>query len=196
MAFNLSAYNLVPVGYTPGSIIHGSFTRPERFYFPETSSWSTRTSKFRESIQDGRIIAVTVELNEGGRTVHSRTITEHEYQGKRVHSSAPKLAWLDFVQVLKAFMMGNHQERSSDIDHAFSILDQQARGLYGRSINISDGRISPEELQAFLSILTDQYRIDLCILLADTNGSGQIERNEFDRLIKSGLARDIVCGRI
>ncbi len=73
-----------------------------------------------------------------------------------VTSSAPKLAWADFLQVLKVFVLGNQQERETDIARAFDILDQGRRGLFSRRINLRDGLISPDELRAFLSILTDE----------------------------------------
>ncbi|CAF1102075.1 unnamed protein product [Rotaria sordida] len=113
-----------------------------------------------------------------------------------VYSSAPKLLWGEFVQVLKVFMLGNQQERESDIVNAFNLLDQQTRGLYGRPVSLPDGLISPDELRAFLSILCDEYRVSLCAYLADTNDSGQISLSEFSQMVKSGLARDVVCGRI
>ncbi len=118
-----------------------------------------------------------MELIENGRTVHILTLSENEYQTSQYHlplsydfcnlflihstvefvtSSAPKLAWADFVQVLKVFVLGNQQERESDIARAFNILDQGSRGLYGRRINLRDGLISPDELRAFFSILTDE----------------------------------------
>ena len=53
-------------------------------------------------------------------------------------------------------MLGNQQERESDIARAFDILDQGRRGLYNRHIKRRDGLISPDELRAFLSILTDE----------------------------------------
>ncbi|CAF4172856.1 unnamed protein product, partial [Adineta steineri] len=117
----------------------------------------------------------------------------HMYGGAKVSSSAPKLAWDDFLQVLQVFMLGNHQEQELDIKRAFDILDQCSRGLYGRTVSLADGLISPDELRAFLSILTDEYRVDLCVFLADTDGSGQISLSEFTRMVKSGLARDIIC---
>lgn len=55
-------------------------------------------------------------------------------------------------------MMGNNQERESDIQTAFDILDQGRRGVFGRTVNLSDGLISPDELRAFLSILTDEVK--------------------------------------
>ena len=58
-------------------------------------------------------------------------------------------------------MLGNDQENDSDIQHAFDILDQQRRGFYDRQISIPDGLISPEELKAFLSILTDDVNFIL-----------------------------------
>jgi hypothetical protein len=139
--------------------------------------WSTRISKYKENVVNGRVESVTVELIENGQTVHYLTIREHEYQTSQytlplsyhlcnlllIHStvvsftsSAPKLAWTDFLQVLKVFMLGNQQERESDIPRAFDILDQGRRGLYNRHINLQDGLISPDELRAFLSILTDE----------------------------------------
>jgi len=42
------------------------------------------------------------------------------------------------------FYMGNNQERESDIKRSFDILDQCSRGLYGRTVNLSDGLISPD----------------------------------------------------
>ncbi len=53
-------------------------------------------------------------------------------------------------------MLGNQQERESDIARAFDILDQGRRDLFQRRINLRDGLISPDELRAFLSILTDE----------------------------------------
>lgn len=73
-----------------------------------------------------------------------------------VSSSAPKLPWTDFILVLKVFMLGNNQEHESDIAGAFDILDQGRKGVFGRTIELSDGLISPDELRAFLSILTDE----------------------------------------
>lgn len=73
-----------------------------------------------------------------------------------VTSSAPKLPWVDFLQVLKVFMLGNNQDQESDLEYAFDILDQGKRGLYNRTISLSDGLISPDELRAFLSVLTDE----------------------------------------
>ena len=78
----------------------------------------------------------------------------------QVYSSAPKLAWSDFLRVLKVFMLGNSQERESDIQTAFDILDQGRKGVFGRTVSISDGLISPDELRAFLSILTDEVSSD------------------------------------
>ncbi|CAF4348046.1 unnamed protein product, partial [Adineta steineri] len=83
-------------------------------------------------------------------------------------------------------MLGNNQEQESNIAHAFDILDQGKRGLYNRTTRLSDGLISPDELRAFLSTLTDEYRVDLCVFLADTDGSGQINLPEFTRMVKSG----------
>ncbi|CAF4153605.1 unnamed protein product [Adineta steineri] len=163
------------------------------FSFPATSMWSIRTAKYKAQLTHGQITSVTVELIEDGVTIHSRTITQEEYQRANVSSSAPKLAWDDFLQVLQVFMLGNNQERESDIARAFDILDQGKRGLYNRTTSLSDGLISPDELRAFLSTLTDEYRVDLCVFLADTDGSGQINLPEFARMVKSGLARDIIC---
>jgi hypothetical protein len=139
--------------------------------------WSTRISKYKENVVYGRVESVTVELIENGQTVHYLTMRENEYQTSQynlplsyhlcnlllihstvvsVTSSAPKLAWADFLQVLKVFMSGNQQQRESDITRAFDILDQGRRGLYDRHINLRDGLISPDELRAFLSILTDE----------------------------------------
>ena len=47
--------------------------------------WSTRTTKYKEDITNGRIVSVTTELIEDGTMVHSRTITEHEYQESQYH---------------------------------------------------------------------------------------------------------------
>jgi len=58
-------------------------------------------------------------------------------------------------------MLGNYQDRESDIKRAFDILDQCSRGLYGRAVRLSDGLISPDELRAFLSILTDEVIFNL-----------------------------------
>ena len=139
--------------------------------------WSIRTAKYKAQITDDRITSVTVELLEDGVSVHFRTITEQEYKNGQynlflsyhpynlllihsilanVSSSAPRLAWNDFLQVLQVFMLGNNQERESDIKHAFDILDQGSRVLYDRTVSLSDGLISPDELRAFLSILTDE----------------------------------------
>lgn len=74
----------------------------------------------------------------------------------RVSSTAPKLPWNDFLQVLQVFMLGSDQERESDIDRAFEILDQGKRGLFGRTVGLPDGLISADELRAFLAILTDE----------------------------------------
>jgi hypothetical protein len=147
------------------------------FSFPAQSLWSTRVAKYRESVVNGRVESVTVELIENGQTVHYFTISASEYQTSQYHlplschlcnlllihstvefvtSSAPKLAWDDFLQVLKVFVLGNQQERESDIAGAFDILDQGRRGLFQRRINLRDGLISPDELRAFLSILTDE----------------------------------------
>lgn len=126
---------------------------------------------------NGHVVSVLVELIEDGLTVHSRTISENEYERSQyqmkcywslahtsciysvlvqVYSSAPKLPWNEFLQVLKVFMLGNNQERESDIMTAFNILDQGRRGTFGRNISLSDGLISPDELRAFLSVLTDE----------------------------------------
>ena len=139
--------------------------------------WSIRTAKYKAQITDDRITSVTVELLEDGVSVHFRTITEQEYKNGQynlflsyhlcnlllihsivanVSSSAQRLAWNDFLQVLQVFMLGNNQERESDIKHAFDILDQGSRVLYDRTVSLSDGLISPDELRAFLSILTDE----------------------------------------
>ena len=77
-----------------------------------------------------------------------------------VYSAAPKLSWSDFLRVLKVFMLGSNQERESDIQNAFDILDQGRKGVFGRTISLSDGLISPDELRAFLSILTDEVNSD------------------------------------
>ena len=144
--------------------------------------WSIRTAIYKAQIADDRITSVTVELLEDGVSVHFRTITEQEYKNGQsnlflsyhlcnlllihsivatVSSSAPKLAWNDFVQVLQVFMLGNNQERESDIKRAFDILDQGRRGLYNRTVGLSDGLISPDEIRAFLSILTDEVIFNL-----------------------------------
>ncbi|CAF1339324.1 unnamed protein product [Adineta steineri] len=143
-------------------------------------------------ITDGQITSVTVELIEGGVTIHSRTITQEEYQRANVSSSVQKLAWDDFLQVLQVFMLGNNQEQESDIARAFDIFDRGKRGLYNRTTCLPDGLISPDELRAFLSTLTDEYRVDLCVFLADIDGSSLINLPEFTRMVKSGLARDII----
>ncbi|CAF4063805.1 unnamed protein product [Adineta steineri] len=178
---------------TPGMKFHQKFVRPTNFSFPAKTMWSIRTAKYKAQITDGQITSVTVELIEDGVIIHSRTITQEEYQRANVSSSVQKLAWDDFLQVLQVFMLGNNQEQESDIAHAFDILDQGKRGLYNRTTRLSDGLISPDELRAFLSTLTDEYRVDLCVFLADTDGSGQINLPEFTRMVKSGLARDIIC---
>lgn len=193
--FDFVQYGLFPSDYTPGMRLSRKFVRPANFSFPPSSMWSSKIAKYKENYADGRVVGVTVELIEDGFTVHSRTISENEYNRTQVYSSAPKLAWQDFLRVLKVFMLGNNQERESDIQNAFDILDQGRKGVFGRTINLSDGLISPDELRAFLSILTDEYRVDLCVFLADTNGSGQISVSEFTRMVKSGLARDIICER-
>ena len=144
--------------------------------------WSTRTAKYTEQIADGRVTSVTVELIEGGATLHSRTITKEEYKRSQynaflsyylshillihsivanVSSSAPKLAWNDFLQILNVFMLGNKQKQESDIARVFDILDQGRRRLYNRTISLADGLISPDELRAFLSILTDEVIFNL-----------------------------------
>lgn len=58
-------------------------------------------------------------------------------------------------------MLGNNQEQESDIALAFDILDQGRRGLFSRTISLSDGLISPDELRAFVSILTDEVIFNL-----------------------------------
>ncbi|UJR34768.1 hypothetical protein I4U23_027547 [Adineta vaga] len=191
--FDFSQYGLLPSDYTPGMKLYRKFVRPTNFSFPATTMWSIRTAKYKAQVVDGQITSVTVELIEDGATIHSRTITQEEYQRASVSSSVPKLAWDDFLQVLQVFMLGNNQEQESDIARVFDILDQGRRGLYNRTSSLSDGLISPDELRAFLSILTDEYRVDLCVFLADTDGSGQINLPEFTRMVKSGLARDIIC---
>lgn len=144
--------------------------------------WSHLTPKYIENIVNGTIASVTLELLQNNVIVHSQTITEQEYQGSQynlffsyhlyslllihctlehVYSSAPKLAWTEFVQVLKIFMLANKQEHEFDIERAFNMLDQQKKGLYGRPVNIPDGKISPDELRAFLSILTDEVVLNL-----------------------------------
>lgn len=144
--------------------------------------WSTRTAKYKVQVVDGRTTSVSVELLEDGVSVHFRTITEQEYKNGQsnlflsyhlcnlllihsivatVSSSAPKLAWNDFVQVLQVFMLGNTQERELDIKRAFDILDQCSKGLYSRTVRLSDGLISPDEIRAFLSILTDEVIFNL-----------------------------------
>ncbi|CAF4392673.1 unnamed protein product, partial [Adineta steineri] len=123
--------------------------------------WSISTAKYKAQATDGPITSVTVELIEDGVTIHSRTITQEEYQRANVSSSVPKLAWDDFLQVLQVFMLGNNQEQESDIAHAFKILDQGKRGLYNRTTRLSDGLISPDELRAFLSTLTDEVLFNL-----------------------------------
>lgn len=144
--------------------------------------WSIRTAIYETQVTDGRITSVTVELLEYGVSVHFRRITEQEYRNGQynlflsyhlcnlvlihcivatVSSSAPKLAWNDFLQVLQVFMLGNNQERESDIKWAFDILDQGRRDLYNRTVGLSDGLISPDELRAFLSILTDEVIFNL-----------------------------------
>jgi hypothetical protein len=154
----------------------------ENFVFPVSSLWSTRTAKYKTQAVDDRVSSVSVELLEDGESVHFRTITEQEYKNgqcnlflsyhlcnlllihsivAKVSSSAPKLAWNDFLQVLQVFMYGNYQDRESDIKRAFDILDQCSRGLYGRTVRLSDGLISPDELRAFLSILTDEVIFNL-----------------------------------
>lgn len=195
VVFDFVQYGLFPSDYIPGMKLSRKFVRPTNFSFPPSSMWSSKIAKYKENVADGRVVGVTVELVEDGFTVHSRTISENEYNRTQVYSSAPKLAWSDFLRVLKVFMLGNSQERESDIQTAFDILDQGRKGVFGRTVSISDGLISPDELRAFLSILTDEYRVDLCVFLADTNGSGQISLSEFTRMVKSGLARDIICER-
>lgn len=191
--FDYIYYGLFPADYTRGMRITRKFVRPANFIFPPSTMWSTRIGKCKEHVVDGHAASVTFELIENGVVVYTRTITEEEYQNAHVYSSAPKLSWKDFLHVLQVFMLGNDQERESDINEAFDILDQGRRGLYGRTVSLPDGRISPDELRAFLSILTDEYRIDLCVYLADTDGSGQICLPEFIRMVKSGLARDVIC---
>ncbi|CAF3590157.1 unnamed protein product [Adineta steineri] len=90
-------------------------------------------------------------------------------------------------------MLGNQQERDTDVDQAFRLLDTE--GKYGTK-GLSDGDISSEELRVFLDAICPQGYGDICMRLADTNQSGQIDKLEFTQMIKSGLARDIVCGRI
>ena len=92
---------------------------------------------------------------------HLYSISLIHYTIEDVYSSAPKLVWSDFVQVLKVFMSGQNQEHESDIERAFGILDQQKRGVLGRLVNRGDGLISPDELRAFLSILTDEVIFNL-----------------------------------
>ncbi len=154
----------------------------ENFVFPASSLWSTRTSKYKTQAVDDRVISVSVELLEDEVSVYSRTITEQEYKNGQynlflsyhlcnlllihsivanVSSSVPKLAWNNFLQVLQVFMLGNNQEQESEIERAFSILDQYSRNLRGRTVNQSDGQISPDELRAFLSILTDEVIFNL-----------------------------------
>ncbi|UJR18953.1 hypothetical protein I4U23_022082 [Adineta vaga] len=191
--FDFSQYGLLPSDYTPGMKFTRKFVRPTNFSFPSSTMWSIRTAKYKEQVTDGQITSVTVELIEDGVVIHSRTVTKQEYKRANVSSSVPKLAWNEFIQVLQVFMLGNNQERESDIARAFDILDQGRRGLYNRTISLSDGLISPDELRAFFSILTDEYRVDLCVFLADTDGSGKINLSEFTRMVKSGLARDIIC---
>ncbi|CAF1158151.1 unnamed protein product [Rotaria sordida] len=156
MSFDLVRYDLAPAGYTPGMKFSGSFVKPAHFSFPPSSMWSSRYAKYTENIVGGRIGSVTVQLIEDGIPVHSLKITEQQYHSMPVYSSAPKLLWGEFVQVLKVFMLGNQQERESDIVNAFDLLDQQTRGLYGRPVSLPDGLISPDELRAFLSILCDE----------------------------------------
>ncbi|CAF1630417.1 unnamed protein product, partial [Adineta ricciae] len=191
--FSFAQYGLLPGDYVSGMKLDRTFVRPTNFVFPASSQWSVRTAKYTTQLTDGYATSVTVELIEDGLVLHSRTITEQEYNNATISSSVPKLPWNDFLQVLRVFMLGNNQERESDISRAFDILDQGRRGLYNRTINLSDGLISPDELRAFLSILTDEYRVDLCIFLADTDGSGKINFSEFARMVKSGLARDVIC---
>jgi len=147
------------------------------FSFPAQSLWSTRVAEYKENVVNGRLEGVTVEFIENGEIVHYFTISASEYQTSQYHltlsydlcnlflihstvefvtSSAPKLAWADFLQVLKVFVSGNQQERESDIARAFDILDQGGRGLFERRINLRDGLISPDELRAFFSIFTDE----------------------------------------
>jgi len=47
-------------------------------------------------------------------------------------------------------MLGNQQERDTDIDQAFRLLDTE--GKYGTK-GLSDGNISPEELRVFLDAI-------------------------------------------
>lgn len=79
-----------------------------------------------------------------------------DYIIARTLSPTPKLVWAEFAKVLKVFMNADRQERDSDIDDAFRILDQQAQGLYGRTLALPDGFISPDEFRVFLEILSYQ----------------------------------------
>ncbi|UJR12292.1 hypothetical protein I4U23_016469 [Adineta vaga] len=170
--------------------------------------WSTRTAKYKVQMVNDRTTSVSVELLEDGVSVHSRTITEQEYKNgqynlflgyhlcnlllihsiaAKVSSSAPKLVWEDFLQVLQVFMLGNNQEQESDIKRAFDILDQCSRGLYGRTIRLSDGLISPDELRAFLAILTDEMDLAKLACLNSPEWSSQdwqetLSANAYDRL--------------
>ncbi len=138
------------------------------------SMWSARTAKYKEQIANGRATSVTLELIEDGVTIHSRTITEQEYKRSQYHLFISSYLYNDLLihsivanvsssasRVVKVFMLGNNQEHESDIARAFDILDQGKRGLYSRKINLSDGLISPDELRAFLSILTDEVIFNL-----------------------------------
>lgn len=42
--------------------------------------WSTRVSKYTETLTDNRLSSVNIELIEDNRSVFTRTITEAEYR--------------------------------------------------------------------------------------------------------------------
>ncbi|CAF3414122.1 unnamed protein product [Rotaria socialis] len=196
MSFNLVTCGFAPAGYRPGVTFVSPLMHPTTFVFPPTTLWSTRTSRFIEDRSGGRTTSVTLELLEGSLCVYHRRMTEDEYNIIPVCTSAKKLPWSNFIHVLKVLMLADRQERQSNIDEAFAILDQQTKLTSGSNTNIPDGLISSDEFRAFLSIICPQAYIDVCVRLADTNRSGQIDRSEFTRMIRSGLSRDIVCGLI
>ncbi|CAF1165152.1 unnamed protein product [Rotaria magnacalcarata] len=196
MSFSLVTYGFAPSGYRPGVTLVLPLMQPTTFVFPPTTLWSTRISRFIEDKTCGRITSVTLELLEGNLLVYHRTMTENEYNTIPVCTSSSKLPWSNFIRVLKVLMLANRQEHQSNIDEAFAILDQQRKTTCGSNANIPDGLISSDELKAFLSIICPQAYIDVCVRLADTNRSGQIDRSEFTQMIRSGLSRDIVCGLI
>ena len=109
-----------------------------------------------------------------------------EYYQMAKSSQKHALPFETFIRIFRPFMMGKYA--IPDIPGAFSLLDHD-----------KSGHIDTHELSSFIPLVRPDASPHLILhylLKNDLNQDCQLNYQEFERLILSGIGRDIIIGKI